>query len=247
MNKRIVGMLLAFASLGNAQVINWSPDNRARIDMMLGRVTTTREYWLENQADGCHVHRETLTNVFGEADLPTQAAADVWALANRPVDETIVPGNLQVSRGIILVPSTPGNTNGWALAVDAAGNVISAHWYGSPTSTVAEITSALASNATLNSTTRADLRQSKQDIAAIIALQNTIIDNVTTNLAETQASVSLTNGFTAAENRATVNTLRKELIDQGGELKATTQRAKDVAQELQDLRRIVLRAYKEEE
>lgn len=72
------------------------------------------------------------------------AQAEAEAHANDPVrfDNGIVSGN-----GFVYIPATPGGSNGWVVAVTTNGDLLTSHWYGSPTSTVSEIVSDLTNRA----------------------------------------------------------------------------------------------------
>lgn len=76
--------------------------------------------------------------------------------------------------------------------------------------------------------TIADSTQIRKDLKAVKASIATSIDNCTTNISDVQALVPLTNGFTAAECKAFVNALRKELIDANTEIKANGKNDQDL-------------------
>ena len=89
-------------------------------------------------------------------DEVEQAAQAELDAAPERFDNGIVSGN-----GLVFLPATPGGSNGWAVAVDTNGNLISSHWYGSPTSTVAEIRADLAAKSQSNAALRAAARAAK--------------------------------------------------------------------------------------
>lgn len=75
-----------------------------------------------------------------DAEVEAQAEAE----RIRPAEFS---NGIVVLNGIAYFPSVPGASNGWAVAVSPDGDVLTSHWYGSPTSTVSEIVADLTSKA----------------------------------------------------------------------------------------------------
>lgn len=161
-----------------------------------------------------------------------QLADEAVAAAAVEAERTNIPfrieSPLQLDSGMILLPSMPAGTSGWALAVGPDGNLIIDHWFGSPTSSVPQIRASMAENAISFDVLRGELKTNKQDIAAIIDLTNTNINDAQTLVIATA---------NATQTSQSVRRVANELVD-------VNRRVKDNSQELQDLRSVVMRLLK---
>ena len=111
--------------------------------------------------------QQTAAEIQARADAraAAQAAADAAALAPAEFDNGIV-----VKNGIIYLPAVPGASNGWAVAVSTAGDLLTTHWYGSPTSTVSEIEADIGAQAADKAAKRAAIRAAKERGSGLGAL-----------------------------------------------------------------------------
>ena len=87
-----------------------------------------------------------------------EAEAQAEAERHRPAEFS---NGIVVLNGIAYFPSVPGGTNGWAVAVSPDGDVLTSHWYGSPTSTVSEIVVDLTEKAKIKRRQREAIRTAK--------------------------------------------------------------------------------------
>jgi hypothetical protein len=154
----------------------------------------------------CVYSTETKTSV-QVVNQDVNAAISNLVAAKQAMNEQplVLERPLEISSGLILLPSSPAATNGFAIAVDESGAIMSTHWYGSPTDSVQTIKSSFIAANTNARALRGDLR--------------TVHTNTIQNIADVQAVSSLTNGFNSAEARQTINALRAELIDAERELR----------------------------
>lgn len=157
-----------------------------------------------------------------EADRAAEAAAQAEAALRAMAPVEFATG--------IALPAQTNSTPTYAVGVDETGTLLTWLDHASPRDPAAANSNKLAAIAAA-ATYRADLRALRQAVALAT-------DMTTTNIADVQAID--TTATTAAARQTQISALRAELLD-------TNRRLKDTLQALQDVRRLLLAAYKESE
>ena len=94
------------------------------------------------------------------AQAAAEAAAQAEAVAQAGLPQVFTNGIVSLN-GVVYLPAVPGATNGWAFGISPAGDPLVSHWYGSPTSTVAEIQADFAAQAAIKEARRNNIRKAK--------------------------------------------------------------------------------------
>lgn len=132
--------------LAEAFVVVEYPDGVERNDLVWG--------WEPEPFVRALTQEELDARAAAEEEAAAQEAAD----AERPAE---FENGIVVLNGLAFFPAVPGASNGWAVAVSPDGDLLTSHWYGSPTSTVSEIVADLSHKAVRQKKKKEAIRAAK--------------------------------------------------------------------------------------
>lgn len=132
--------------LAEAFVVVEYPDGVERNDLVWG--------WAPEPFIRAMTQEELDARAAAEEEAAAQEAAD----AERPAE---FENGIVVLNGLAFFPAVPGASNGWAVAVSPDGDLLTSHWYGSPTSTVSEIVADLSRKAVRQKEKKEAIRAAK--------------------------------------------------------------------------------------
>lgn len=112
------------------------------------------------------------------SDREAQVAAEQALIAARAADPARFDNGVISGNGFIYVPATPSGSNGWVIAVSTRGDLLTSHWYGSPTSTVEEIMADLSDKA-VEAVETAERMEAVVSVTEALAAQVVLATNAT--------------------------------------------------------------------